>query len=189
MHFPKPAVQQWPHHFSTAYVGDADIELPVAALKERSLGARMMLLDGLIRPTPGVSATTVTARGERTLGQQAVSGDLAVKLQATWAMSVQEWPLAWPASNPDFAVPCETAQARSVWHLEHTHPSISEDDMIKLSLLVSAALVTGAVVFDAPHAPAKVSACDVDSRGEAIVWANQNPGVRHTAACHGPSGN
>ncbi len=57
--------------------------------------------------------------------------------------------------------------------------------MIKLSLLVSAALVTGAVVFSAAHAPAKILACDVDSRGEAIIWANQNPGIAHTAACHG----
>ncbi len=145
----------------------------------------MMLLDGSTRPTPCVSAITVTARGERTLGQRTVSGDLAVKLQSTWEMSVQDWTLAWPASNPDFAVPCETAQAHSVWHLEHTKPSISEDNMIKLFHLVSAALVTGAVVFNAPHAPAKLSACDVDSRGEAIVWANQNPGVRYTAVCHG----
>ena len=45
--------------------------------------------------------------------------------------------------------------------------------MIKLSLLVSAALFTGAVVFNAPRAPAKLSAWDVDSRGESIVWANQ----------------
>lgn len=60
--------------------------------------------------------------------------------------------------------------------------------MIKLSLLASAALVTGAVVFNAPHAPAKLSACDVDSRGEAIVWANQNPGVSYSSACQGSSG-
>jgi hypothetical protein len=61
--------------------------------------------------------------------------------------------------------------------------------MIKLFVLVSAALVTGAVVFNDPRAPAKISACDVDSRGEAIVWAKQNPGVGYTAACHGLSGN
>jgi hypothetical protein len=60
--------------------------------------------------------------------------------------------------------------------------------MIKLSLLVSAALVTGAVMFNAPDAPAKLSACDVDSRGEVIVWANQNPGVGYSAACHGLAG-
>jgi hypothetical protein len=60
--------------------------------------------------------------------------------------------------------------------------------MIKLSLLVLAALVTGAVVFNAPGASAKLSACDVDSRGEAIAWAKQNPGVGYTAACHGLSG-
>lgn len=60
--------------------------------------------------------------------------------------------------------------------------------MIKLSLFISVALVTGAVVFEAPHAPARLSACDVDSRGEAIVWANQNPGVGYTMACRGLSG-
>jgi hypothetical protein len=60
--------------------------------------------------------------------------------------------------------------------------------MIKLSLLVSAALVMGAIVFDATHASAKLSACDVDNRGEAAVWANQNPGVGYKAACRGLSG-
>jgi hypothetical protein len=66
--------------------------------------------------------------------------------------------------------------------------STSEDDMIKLSLLVSAALVMGAIVFGATNAHAKLSACDVDTRGEAAVWANQNPGVGYKAACHGLSG-
>ena len=55
--------------------------------------------------------------------------------------------------------------------------------MIKLSLFISVALVTGAVVFEAPHAPARLSAGDVDSRGEAIGSANQNPGVGYTTAC------
>jgi hypothetical protein len=103
-------------------------------------------------------------------------------------MSAQKWTLAWSARNPVFAVPCDTAQAHSVWYLEHTQPSTSEDDMIKLSLLVSAALVMGTIVFDATNASTKLSACDVDNRGEAAVWANQNPGVGYKTACHDLSG-
>jgi hypothetical protein len=60
--------------------------------------------------------------------------------------------------------------------------------MIKVSLLVSAALFTGAVVLNTSDAPVNLSACDVDNRGEAIAWAKQNPGVTYTAACHGLSG-
>ena len=60
--------------------------------------------------------------------------------------------------------------------------------MIKLSLLVSAALAMGAIVIDATNAPAKLAACDVDNRGEAAVWANQNPGVGYKTACLGLSG-
>lgn len=57
--------------------------------------------------------------------------------------------------------------------------------MVKFFLLGAAALVMGAVVFSAPDADAKLSACDVDGRGEAIIWAKQNPGVSYKEACQG----
>jgi hypothetical protein len=60
--------------------------------------------------------------------------------------------------------------------------------MIKSSLLVSVAFLTGAVVSNASQAPTRLSACDVDSRSEAIIWANQNPTVGYRAACQGLSG-
>jgi|GEM_PF-4009504 len=55
--------------------------------------------------------------------------------------------------------------------------------MLKLLFLMSAAIVTGATIFSVPQASAKVSACDVDSRSEVIVWAQQHPGVSYLGAC------
>ena len=55
--------------------------------------------------------------------------------------------------------------------------------MLKVSFLLSAAIVTGAAVFSVPQASAKVSACDVDSRSEVIAWAKQHPAVGYLGAC------
>jgi len=50
--------------------------------------AGMLRVYGPNRPTSGVCATTDTARGRKTLDQLAQSGDLDVRRQATWGMSV-----------------------------------------------------------------------------------------------------
>ena len=60
----------------------------VCRAEKRLCRARMLRVRGLIHPTSAVCATTDTARGEKRLPSEQKAGDLEVKRQATWGMSV-----------------------------------------------------------------------------------------------------
>lgn len=57
--------------------------------------------------------------------------------------------------------------------------------MLKLSFLATALLGAAfmAVNGTGETAGARVAACSVDSRGEAIQWGLENPGVSYVMAC------
>ena len=76
----------------------------VRRAKKQGRQARMMRSRGLIRPTPGVSATA-TPLGRKTLAQRVDYGNFAIKRHATWGMSVDQARTA-SAAGPSVAGAC-----------------------------------------------------------------------------------